>query len=246
MLQIDLRPRENIAVITPDGPISADDIKRITGDIDTYINDTDRVPNLVIHARKLPWWSDFKAVQEHLGFVRNHHHLVRKVAIVSDSKLLWLARTLVDHFVGAKLRRFNEDALDDAIGWAQMEEDHPGAIIEIEGLPADVIGIELKGLITSQDYTDTLVPLVETRAKAHDKLKLLCVLGPYFDGYSAGAMWDDLRFGFGHLTSFSRIALVTDHDWIRNSAKFFGVMMPADLMVFDTDDLDDAKGWVRE
>lgn len=246
MLHTEIRARENIAVITPDGPISDSDIKALTAEIDSYINKSDLVPNLVIHAKPVPYWTGFKALQAHLGFVRNHHELVRKVAIVSDSKLLWLARVLVNHFVGARVRRFNEDALDDAIGWAQMEEDHPGAITEIAGLPADVIGVEISGLITSQDYTDTLVPLVTARAKAHDKLKLLCVLGPYFDGYSAGAMWDDLRFGFSHLTTFSKIALVTDHDWIRNGAKFFGVMMPSDLMVFGTDDLDDAKAWVRE
>ena len=35
-------------------------------------------------------------------------------------------------------------------------------------------------------------------------------------------MWDDMRFGFSHLTTFSKLALVTDIDWIRKSAKLFG------------------------
>lgn len=245
MIDIDIRERENIAIITPKGRLTAASIAALAERINGYINETDRVPNLVIHARDLPFWQDFDALRAHLNFVKNHESIVRKVALVSDSKLLWVARVLVDQFVGAKVRRFNEDALDDAIGWAQMEEDNPGSITEMDGFPADVIAIELNGLITSQDYSDMLVPLVTERAKSHDKLKLLCVMGPYFDGYSAGAMWDDMRFGFGHLTTFSRIALVTDHDWIRTGAKFFGVMMPSEVVVFDMAELDDAKAWVR-
>ena len=39
-------------------------------------------------------------------------------------------------------------------------------------------------------------------------------------------------------------ALVTDIDWIRKSAKLFGSLMPTEVMVFDVDDLDDAKKWI--
>ena len=125
-----------------------------------------------------------------------------------------------------------------------MEEDHPGAITELEGFPRDVIALRFSGLITSADYTASLVPLIDAAAKDHDKLKLLCVLDQYFDGYSAGAMWDDMRFGFSHLTTFSKLALVTDIEWIRKSAKLFGSLMPTEVMVFDVEELDDAKRWI--
>lgn len=246
MFEIDIRPRENIAVVTPKGPICAEEIDELTQKISGYINETDRIPNLVIHTESAPYWANFNALKKHLKFVRGHHDLVRKVAIVSDSKLLWLAKSVVDNFVTAKVRRFNEDAIDDAIAWAQTEEDHPGAIFEMEGLPHDVVGIDIKGLITSQDYSGTLVPLIEHRAQDHKKLKMICVLGDYFDGYSPGAMWDDLRFGFSHLTTFSKLALVTDQEWIRHSAKLFGMLMPTEVMVFDLAELEDAKDWIKE
>lgn len=246
MLTTDIRPRENIAVITPEGLLRAEDIDELSRKINDYINETDRVPNLVLQTKSAPFWADFSALKKHLKFVQGHHSLVRKVAIVSDSKLLWLARLLVDHFVQAKVRRFNEDATDDAVAWAQTEDDHPGAIIELEGLPRDVVGIDIRGLITSQDYSGMLVPLIERRAKGHDKLKMICVLGTWFDGYSPGAMWDDLRFGFSHLTTFSKLALVTDQEWIRHSAKLFGMLMPTEVMVFDLADLEEAKAWISE
>lgn len=244
MLQIVFHPRENFVVITPSGPITAAQIDDLTVQVDGYINETDQVPNFVLHAKTIPYWDNFTSLVKHLKFVKSHQKIVQKVAFVSDSKLLWLAKPIVDHFVAAKVRRFPDEALDDAISWVQTEDDHPGAFIEIPGLPSDVIGIEITGLITSQDYTNTLVPLIKDRAKKHDKLKLICVLGDYFDGYSPHAMWDDMRFGLSHLTTFSKLAVVTDQDWIRSGAKFFGIMMPTEVMVYDIADLDDAKSWI--
>jgi hypothetical protein len=246
MLQVDIRRRENIAIVTPEGRITSEEMSEFTQKVNDYINETDQVPSLVLHTKSVPYWANFNALRKHLEFVKNHHRLVRKVAIVSDSKLLWLARSIVDHFVVAKVRRFNENSIDDAIAWAQMDDDHPGAILVIEGLPSDVVGLEIKGLITSQEYTQTLVPLIKELEKKHEKLKMICILGDYFDGYSPGAMWDDLRFGFSHITTFSKLALVTDQEWIRNSAKFFGMLMPTEVMVFDLAELDEAKSWIMD
>ena len=246
MLQVDIRARDNVFIVTPEDRINADHIKQFAAKVNGYINETDRVPNLVLHTKSIPHWADFNALKEHLRFIKGHNQMVKKVAIVSDSKLLWLAKSIIDHFVGAKVRRFNEEAIDDAIAWAQIEDDHPGSIVEIDGLPRDVVGIDIKGLITSQDYTDTLIPLIAQHEKEHDKLKMICVLGNYFDGYSPGAMWEDLRFGLSHVTTFSKLALVTDEEWIRNGAKFFGILMPTEVMVFDLAELGDAKAWITE
>ena len=246
MLNIEIKDRANIVIVTPDGAITAADIDRMTEEINNYINNHDRVPNLVIHTMSIPYWSNFKAMEKHLKFVKNHHQIVKKVAIVSDSKLLWLAKTIVDRFTGANVRRFTVEALDDAVAWAEIEEDHPGSIEQIDGLPDDVIGLDFKGLITAQDYSKTLVPLVAEKSKEYDKIKLICVLGDYFNGYSAGAMWEDMTFGFSHLTTFSKLAIVTDEDWVRHGAKVFGMLMPTEVLVFSNSEIDEAKEWIIE
>lgn len=245
MIATDIKERENIIVATPDGGITADDITAFAEKIDTYINSHDMVPNLVFHVHKLPHWKDFHALSEHLKLVKDHHRIVKKVAVVTDSRLISLARVLVDRFTGAKVRRFPELALDDAINWAQMEEDHTGEFMVVEGLPDDVVALDARGMITSVDYEKSLIPLVEEKLKRHDKLKVLLVAGTYFDGFSEGAMWDDARFGMSHLTTFSKMALVTDVDWLRRSAKLFGMLLPTELMVFDLADLEDAKEWIK-
>lgn len=226
MIDIEIKRAENVFLLKPRGSISADDFKSVASTIDGYINEHDAVPRLVFQVGELPHWKDLEAMTAHLHLVRDHHKIIPKVAIVSDSALLALLRPVVDVFTGAKVRRFPADALDDAINWAAMEEDHPGSFIVMEDLPADVVGIDARGLISSGDYRDTLEPLVADKLKQHDKLKMLIVAGPYFDGYSAGALWDDTRFGFSHLTTFSKLALVTDHEWLRQAAKLFGSLMP--------------------
>jgi hypothetical protein len=244
-MKIEIKEKENLFVISPEGKISKDDIEGLVGKMNSYINDHDRVPSLVIVTESTPMWESFDALKSHISFIHERQKIVPKVAFVTDSVLLSLAHPLADVFTGAKIRRFKTDALDDAQNWAAMEEDHPGAITALEGFPSDVIALRFSGLITSKDYTDSLVPMIDAAAEKHDKLKLLCVLDQYFDGYSAGAMWDDMRFGFSHLTTFSKLALVTDIDWIRNSAKLFGSLMPTEVMVFDVEDLDDAKKWIN-
>lgn len=246
MLNIDIREHDNIAILAPDGAITATDIDAITTQIDAYINEHDRVPNLVIHAESLPHWSDFEALGKHLKFVKYHHKIVSKVALVSDSKLLWLARTIVDQFTGAKVRRFPLEALDNAVAWAIVDEDHPGSVEQIDGLPDDVVGLDFRGLITAQDYSSSIIPIVEKKLKNHDKIKLVCVMGDDFNGYSAGAMWDDMSFGLSHLTTFSKMALVTDEEWIRHGAKAFGMLMPTEVVVFQSSEFEEAKIWVSE
>ena len=113
-------------------------------------------------------------------------------------------------------------------------------------LPDNVLGFDAKGEVTGADYEQVLVPAIEERLARHDKIRLVYVLGDEFDGYSAGAMWDDTKVGMQHLFSFERIALVTDHDIYGRVTKGFGFLMPAQVKVFGSSELPDAKAWASE
>ncbi len=43
-----------------------------------------------------------------------------------------------------------------------------------------------------------------------------------------------------------RIAVVTDVDWILNTVKAFGFMLPCEVRVFDYALLHEARGWISE
>ena len=115
MIDIDIRRAENVFVLRPQGAISADDFKSVASTIDGYINEHDAVPRLVFRLDELPHWKDLEAMIAHFHLVKDHHKVIPKVAIVSDSSALALLRPVVDLFTGAKIRRFPAAALDDAL-----------------------------------------------------------------------------------------------------------------------------------
>jgi len=113
-------------------------------------------------------------------------------------------------------------------------------------MPDNVVAASAVGKVTGDDYETVLIPLVEQKLDVYDKLRLLYYLGPEFSGYEAEAMWDDAKIGFAHFTSWEKVAVVTDDEWIRRSVKAFGFMMPGEVKLFGTEQLGEAKGWVAE
>jgi SpoIIAA-like len=115
----------------------------------------------------------------------------------------------------------------------------------ISGLPDNVVGIVASGYVTASDYEAVLVPAVEARLKQFDKLRLLYQIGPEFKGFTAGAMWDDLKLGVAHWKAWERIAVVTDVDWIANLGRFFSFAMPCPIKVFpNTIPIAQATDWL--
>lgn len=113
----------------------------------------------------------------------------------------------------------------------------------IDGMPPGTIGVEAVGKVTEDDYRNVLGPALQD-ALARDDVRLMYVLGKDFDSYALSGMWADTKLWAGHLRSWKRVAIVTDADWIENSIKAFGWMMPGRVKVFETDDVDDAREWL--
>ena len=121
-------------------------------------------------------------------------------------------------------------------------------IERIADMPEGTLGFVFSGEITRADYEETLIPPIREAIESEQEIRCLCQLGQEFDGYEAGAVWEDLKtgatYGFGHLSAWRRIALVTDIEWIRHATALFGWMSPGELRLFAADQLDDAKDWV--
>jgi hypothetical protein len=113
-------------------------------------------------------------------------------------------------------------------------------------LPERVLGLRASGEVTAEDYKTVLVPAIEEQLTKHRKVRLLYVIGDEFKGYTGGAAWEDAKVGMKHLTSFERVAVVTDIDWIENMIKAFGFAIPGEVRVFDDDDLGAARQWICE
>ncbi|MBK5110977.1 MAG: STAS/SEC14 domain-containing protein [Thermoleophilia bacterium] len=117
-------------------------------------------------------------------------------------------------------------------------------ITQLTDLPDGVLGFQAGGKVTGDDYAEILVPAVESALEQQGKISLLLVLGEEFDGYSAGAAWDDAKVGMEHLFSIERIAVATDHEAYRVAIRGFGFLIPAKVRIFADAELDAAREWV--
>ena len=116
----------------------------------------------------------------------------------------------------------------------------------MDNLPDNVIGFEAIGEVDAGDYHTTLDPAVEAALEHNDKLRLVYVLGDEFEGYTGGAMWEDTKLGIGHWGKWEKIALVTDKDWVDDAIKFLGWMVPGEIKVYPTKNLEAAEEWAGE
>lgn len=117
-------------------------------------------------------------------------------------------------------------------------------IKEISGLPENVLGFEASGVVTADDYENVIIPAVEAADTGGRKLRMLYHVPKNFEKFDIGAMWEDAKVGLGHLTSFEKIAVVTDVDWIRFSLKVFAFTVPGEVKLFNNADLPEAKEWI--
>jgi hypothetical protein len=119
VLRHQLLEDEGMLIVTPEAPLASDDFKELAREVDPYIQRRGTLTALVIEARSFPGWQDFGGLISHLRFVHDHHRKIKRVAVISDSKLLSIAPHLVAHFVAAQVKHFPEDERQAALDWAR-------------------------------------------------------------------------------------------------------------------------------
>jgi hypothetical protein len=111
----------------------------------------------------------------------------------------------------------------------------------VEGLPKNVVGFAVSGRLTMDDCREVLVPAVERSLKRHEKIRLYYELNSRFPG----ASWDDLDLGLEHFSRCERVAIVTDIGWVRLTVKALRFLIPSEIRVFTTLEVDEGRDWIR-
>ena len=116
----------------------------------------------------------------------------------------------------------------------------------LRNMPPGVLGLEAVDDVEKEDYENVIVPAVEKAVAEHGKVRLVYVLGPEFDDYEGEAVWEDIKLGTRHVTSFERIAVVTDASWAGPAVKVFSLLWPGRAKAFPLRELETAKRWAAE
>lgn len=117
MISYELLRDEGILIVSPKGRLASADFTRLAQEVDPYIQEKGKLSGLMIHAEAFPGWEDLGALISHLRFVKDHHKHIKKVAAVTDSKLLSIMPRVVDHFVSAEVKHFEYRDKEAALEW---------------------------------------------------------------------------------------------------------------------------------
>lgn len=115
----------------------------------------------------------------------------------------------------------------------EVEEKRQGRIIEVQ----------VTGKLEKKDYEE-FVPEVERRIKEHGKLRILFHMRD-FHGWTAGALWEDLKFDVKHFNDIERVAFVGERKWEQGMAIFCKPFTTARIRYFDQSRLEEAREWIE-
>ena len=117
MVDYTLDEKASVLHVRPTGPLQERDFEGLAAAVDPFIARTGGLHGLILEAAHFPGWDDFGAVIRHFRFVRDHHKKVKRVAVVTDSRLGGVAEHLASHFISAEIKHFAATQGDAAWAW---------------------------------------------------------------------------------------------------------------------------------
>lgn len=107
-----------------------------------------------------------------------------------------------------------------------------------------VLHFEISETISTEEVKE-IANIAEEKIKEFKTIKCLIVLR-HFKGYgSINSFFEDLKFGLGHLNSFSHIAIVGDNKLEEFITKLYSYIQ-GEVKYFDLSELDDAISWINK
>ena len=113
-------------------------------------------------------------------------------------------------------------------------------------MPAGTIGFEAIGEVEDDDWERSVEPLLRSEIAAGRKVRLLYLLGPESRDVEGDALKADTGFRARHATSFERVAVVSDEDWIRPALRALSFLLPGKAKGFHVHELPEAKTWLSQ
>jgi hypothetical protein len=123
---------------------------------------------------------------------------------------------------------------------SEVTEMSPVTLREANG--GKVLEIQLTGKLAKEDY-EQLVPAVERLLKEHGQIRILVEMRD-FHGWTAGALWQDLKFDAKHFKDIERVAMVGETKWQHGMAVFCKPFTTATVRYFDRPAIDQAREWL--
>lgn len=107
-----------------------------------------------------------------------------------------------------------------------------------------ILECRITGRLKKEDY-GLFVPETERLIEQHGKIRIYVELVD-FHGWSAGALWEDIKFDLKHFRDIERIVIVGEDTWEKGMASFCKPFTTAEVSYFPYDRREEARAAVRE
>ncbi|MCJ7593040.1 MAG: STAS/SEC14 domain-containing protein [Woeseiaceae bacterium] len=119
-LTFEFLEEEGVLVLHPHGELEAADFSRIASEVDPYIENKGELKGVAIVAEHFPGWDDLSALAAHFQFVKEHRQNVKRLAIVSNDRVMSTLPFLAKHFLIKESRHFSTGKKNEALAWVSQ------------------------------------------------------------------------------------------------------------------------------
>ncbi len=116
----------------------------------------------------------------------------------------------------------------------RLNEEHGGKVLTVH----------VSGKLVAADY-GRFVPEFDRLVRQHGRLRVLFNMTG-FNGWEAGALWEDTKFAANHFADIERIAMVGETTWQHGMAMFCKPFTRATVRYFDHARAAEARTWLDE
>lgn len=107
---------------------------------------------------------------------------------------------------------------------------------------AVVMTLKACGKLTKEDY-EVFSAEFSRVSKAQEEVRLLILLED-FHGWTASALWEDVKFDAKHFNDVERIAIVGDSSWAEAVTFLYKPFTKATVRYFPDSEIENARGWI--
>jgi hypothetical protein len=116
----------------------------------------------------------------------------------------------------------------------------------MDDMPAGTLGFEAVGDVDDDDWQETVEPVLRREIAEGRNVRMLYLIGPSAREMEGDAMKADTGFRARHASSFDRVAVVSDEDWMRPALRGLSFLMPGKARGFRVRELEQATAWLVE
>ena len=107
-----------------------------------------------------------------------------------------------------------------------------------------LLHVKVSGKLTKECY-EAFGPVADEQIREHGKIRILFQMHD-FHGWTAGALWEDIKFDYKHCKDIERLAIVGESKWEEGMAVFCKPFTAAQIQYFDHTRLTEAQSWLED